>query len=148
MADEIVYYKIRTGVQTKDPLREITNIDQTWLKTVLLGYMALQDLDSRCGFREWFNMENPSLPRQPMKNNQLNSPQTFCQGMLDKLNQSPTRRDLSPRQCQALEALSQQMSDLYDNQIPKIKFTEKVYKTINTSSVNFGSLFKQIKHTV
>ena len=41
MATETIYYKVRESVRTKDPLREISDADIKWLKTVFTGYQIL-----------------------------------------------------------------------------------------------------------
>lgn len=145
MKTETIYYKDRTGRNTKDVLRELRPQDEMWLRMVFMGYRTLSEIDNRRGFKDWFNMPNTSLPKQPMKNNLHNSPASFCDGMMEKLHQGHGRRDLSPRQCDGIEALSQQMADLYENAIPVIAFKNKSAKTIPASQVSFDEIFKQVR---
>ena len=143
MAIETIYYKVRDGINTKDPLREIAEADINWLKTVFTGYQILAEWDPRPEFKQWFMMANDLLPRQPQRNNERNSPQSFSEGICDKLNQARHRRDLSPKQCDAIEALSKQMSEIYD--IPEIVFKDKVYKQTPATETNFTEIFKSLK---
>lgn len=136
MNKEKIIYKKRVGVNTKDTLRTIADKDQHWLKTVMLGYLCLESADARTDFRTWFNTPNEKLPRQPQHNNQFNTPKSFSQGILDKLEQDPRRRDLSPRQCDGIEELTTMMTTIYD--IPKIEFEEQ--NTPKTAT-EFNNLF-------
>ena len=144
MAYETIYYKDRTGVQTKDILRDINSADQNWLKTVMACYLALEYVDSRELFAQWFNTPNEYLPKQPKHNNQYNSPKSFAEGIIDKLNQKPNRRDLSPKQCDGIEQLSKQMATIYNDSIPSIKFCHNMHKKVPASQVNFKKLFNQM----
>lgn len=144
MATETIYYRVKTGVHTRDPLRSLTDLDQAWLKTVLQSYIDIVELDARIQVKEWFDMQSNSLPRQPLKNNERNSRRSFCLGMLDKLNQAPSRRDLSPKQCTALEKLSLQVAELYAMEIPQIKFVDAVFRKTPSSAINFGKMFKRL----
>lgn len=143
MATETIYYKVRESVRTKDPLREISDADIKWLKTVFTGYQILAEWDPRPEFKQWFMMANDSLPRQPQKNNERNSPQSFSEGICDKLNQAHHRRDLSPKQCDAIEALTLQMSEIYD--IPRIVFKDKAHKQTPATETSFAEIFKSLK---
>lgn len=136
MTKEKIIYKKRVGVNTKDTLRTIADPDQHWLKTVMLGYLCLESADPRIDFKVWFNKPNENLPRQPQHNNQFNSPKSFSQGILDKLEQDPRRRDLSPRQCDGIEELTKLMTTIYD--IPKIEFEERGSPK---SGTEFNNLF-------
>ena len=138
---ETITYKNRTGVTTKDILRTIAQPDQHWLKTVMLGYLCLESVDPRPEFKQWFNKPNDNLPRQPLVGNQYNSPKTFCEGILAKLEQDPKRRDLSPRQCEGIEQLTKLMSEIYD--IPNIVFAE--HSTAKPIPPEFAKLFKEKK---
>ena len=138
---ETILYKNRAGVNTKDVLRSINEQDQHWLKTVILGYLVLENADPRPEFKQWFNKPNDKLPRQPLVGNQFNSPKTFCQGILAKLEQDPKRRDLSPRQCEGIETLTSLMSDIYE--IPYIRFVQRGHQ--NPRNPEFKTLFKDKK---
>ena len=141
MNKEIITYKKRIGVNTKDVLRGIRPEDQHWLKTVMLGYLCLEDVDPRPDFKQWFNQPNDNLPLQPMMNNRRNSPKSWTQGIIDKLEQDPKRRDLSPRQCDGIEELAKLMSDIYD--IPKIVFEES--GQAKSDMPDFSKLFRKQK---
>jgi len=136
---ETITYKQRTGVTTKDVLRTINDIDQHWLKTVMLGYLCLESVEPRPIFKEWFNKPNEKLPRQPLVGNQHNSPKSFCEGILAKLEQDPKRRDLSPKQCIGIEELTKMMSEIYE--IPNIVFVEKGKEKMVTTM--FDEFFKK-----
>jgi hypothetical protein len=138
---EIITYKPRTGVTTKDILRTINLPDQHWIKTVMLGYLCLEGVEPRPIFREWFNKANEHLPKQPKVGNQHNTPKSFAEGILAKLEQDPKRRDLSPKQCEGIEQLTKMMSEIYD--IPNIVFIEKGKEKMMTSS--FDEFFKAKK---
>jgi hypothetical protein len=140
MTTQTIKYHTRTGVKTRAILRRLSTADQDYLKTVLTAYLILSEWDQRPEFKIWFNTANAALPVQPQKQNQRNSPDSFCTGILDKLSQPAGRTDLSPVQCDAIEALSQQIKDLYDN-IPDIKFQDAAYST--TVNQQFGDLFKK-----
>lgn len=143
---EIIYYKPQIGKQTKDILREISTADQNYLKQVMQCYKLLAELEPRPEFAEWFNTPNPSLPVQPKLNNERNSPRSFCTGIIDKLNQAHNRRDLSPRQCDGIAALSQAISEMYDLDLcPNIVFKDKTLKSAPVVPASFAGLFKNIK---
>jgi hypothetical protein len=135
---ETITYKNRSGVNTKDVLRTINNPDQHWLKTVMLGYLCLESVDPRPEFKEWFNRPNDNLPKQPFMNNRHNTPKSFAEGILAKLEQDPRRRDLSPRQCDGIEQLSTLMNAIYD--IPEIEF--ELQGQPKTTTPDFKKLFK------
>ena len=135
---ETITYKNRVGVNTKDVLRGIKPDDQHWLKTVMLGYLCLEFTDPRPEFKAWFNQTNEHLPKQPLMNNRHNTPKSFAEGILSKLEQDPKRRDLSPRQCEGIESLSKMMNGIYDT--PKIVFEQQ---GVPKSSIpDFTKLFK------
>jgi hypothetical protein len=135
---ETITYKKRVGVTTKDILRTIKQPDQHWLKTVMLGYLCLESVDTRPDFKTWFNKPNENLPRQPLVGNAFNSPKTFAEGILNKLEQAQNRRDLSPRQCEGIEQLTKLMSEIYET--PKIQFEES--GQARTTVPDFTKLFK------
>lgn len=139
MTTETILYKNKSGVNTKDVLRSVNEQDQHWLKTVMLGYLVLENTDPRPEFKQWFNTSNDKLPRQPLVGNKHNSPKTFAEGILAKLEQDAKRRDLSPKQCEGIEVLSSLMSDIYE--IPNIKFTERGHQ--NPINPEFKVLFKK-----
>ena len=143
MATETIYYRVRESVRTKDPLREISDADIKWLKTVFTGYQILAEWDPRPEFKQWFMMANDSLPLQPQRNNERNSPLSFSEGICDKLNQAHHRRDLSPKQCDAIEALTAQMSEIYD--IPRIVFKDRAHKQTPATETSFAEIFKSLK---
>ena len=136
---EIITYKPRTGVTTKDILRTIKPDDQHWLKTVMLGYLCLESVDPRQDFKDWFNKANEHLPRQPLVGNAFNTPKTFAEGILAKLEQDPKRRDLSPKQCLGIENLTKMMNEIYDT--PNIVFEEQGVK--KSTIPDFTKLFKK-----
>jgi len=138
---ETITYKNRTGVTTKDVLRTINNPDQHWLKTVMLGYLCLESVDPRPEFKQWFNKPNDNLPRQPLVGNQHNSPKSFCEGILAKLEQDAKRRDLSPKQCEGIEQLTKLMSEIYDT--PSISF--ELHGQPKSTIPDFTKLFKKTK---
>jgi hypothetical protein len=139
MTTEKIVFKDRRGVQTKDILRTVSNPDQEWIKTVMLGYLVLESADPRPEFKTWFNQANDRLPKQPQHNNQHNTPKSFAQGIIDKLAQPLNRRDLSPKQCQGIEELSNMLSEIFE--LPQIKFVEAHMKS--TANTQFGVLFKR-----
>jgi len=137
---ETIIFKDKLNVKTKDTLRIINTADQNWIKTVMMAYTVLEKWDTRPDLPVWFNRPNTLLPKQPRVNNQHNSPKTFCEGVIDKLNQPPNRRDLSPRQCQGIEELTRLMSELYSNSIPTIKFVKQGHQ--HRPQQSFTDLFK------
>jgi len=141
MTKEIITYKQRTGVNTKDILRTINDADQHWLKTVMLGYLCLEGVDPRADFKIWFNTANEKLPKQPLVGNAHNSPKSFAEGILSKLEQAPKRRDLSPKQCQGIEELTKMMNMIYD--IPVIEFEQ--YGQPKSTMPDFTKLFRTKK---
>jgi hypothetical protein len=142
MTTQTIKYRTRTGVKTRAPLRRLSTQDQDYLKTVLSGYLILSEWDTRPDFKLWFNTANLALPVQPQQQNKRNSPDSFCTGVLDKLNQPAGRTDLSPVQCDAIEALSQQIKELYNDQCPDIKFQDAAFGT--NVNQQFGDLFKKL----
>ena len=141
MSKEIIIFKDKLNVQTKDTLRNISLADQNWLKTVMMAYTVLEYVDDRPDLKTWFNRPNTLLPRQPRVNNQHNSPKSFCEGIISKLEQAPNRRDLSTRQCQGIEELTRLMSEIYDDKIPKIVFVKQGQQTPRLPE--FTKLFKE-----
>lgn len=144
MTTETIYYKVRDA-KTKDPLRELADADKEYLKKVLACYQILAEWDDRPDFKTWFERPLEELPVQPQKNYERNSPRSFCEGLMDKLNQERRRQDLSPKVCDALEYLSILMAGLYEDSIPSIKFKDKIYKKSLATETNFTDLFKKIK---
>lgn len=143
---ETIYYKPQIGRDTKDVLRELTTQDQNYIKRVMLCYCQLALVEPRPEFAQWFDQPNDLLPRQPQKNNQRNSPRSFCQGIIEKLNAAPHRRDLSPKQCLGIEALSKEISEMYDQGLcPNITFENKLHKTQSAIPPSFDRLFKRTK---
>lgn len=144
MAKETIYYKPQIGRATKDVLRELTLEDQNYIKKVMDCYRQLAELDTRPEFKQWFNSENHHLPRQPLNNNRHNSARSFCDGIIDKLNQAPNRRDLSPKQCDGIETLSQHIAACYDQGLcPTIEFKNKMEKSVAAIPQSFNRIFKQ-----
>jgi len=136
-----IYYKDLTGRATKDVLRKISTQDELYLKRVMQAYKELYVAEPRKEFRTWYDMPNAKLPRQPRMNNQHNSPRTFVDGILDKLSQAPNKRDLSPRQCHGIEALSSQIEQMYDeNLCANIEFAEQAQQHVKQQKI-LGSLF-------
>lgn len=143
MTTEIIYYKQQTGKNTRAPLRIIEQQDQDYLHDVFTCYQILSVRDPRPEFREWFTKPNELLPKLLDRGTGYNSPETWSQGICDKLNQAHNRRDLSPVQCAGIEALSQQMSEIYD--IPNIEFRDRALAKTPAVNTNFGQLFKKMK---
>ena len=139
MTTEKIVFRDKRGVQTKDILRTVSDKDQEWIKTVMLGYLVLEQADPRPEFTEWFNRANDRLPKQPQQNNQHNSPKSFAVGIIDKLEQSTSRRDLSPKQCTGIEELSDMLSDMFD--LPQIRFVEA--GMMRAPNAQFEVLFKR-----
>lgn len=140
MPKEIITFKDKLNVQTKDTLRSISIQDQNWLKTVMMAYTVLEYTDTRPDLKTWFNRPNTLLPRQPRVNNQHNSPKSFCEGIIQKLEQAPNKRDLSPRQCSGIEELTRLMAGLYNDDIPNIIFVKQGLQKRPVQS--FTELFK------
>ena len=143
MSKEIIIFKDKLNVQTKDTLRSISIEDQNWLKTVMMAYTVLEYVDTRPDLKTWFNRPNTLLPKQPRANNQHNSPKSFCEGIIEKLEQAPNRRDLSPRQCQGIEELTRLMAGLYNDDIPNIVFVKQGQQTAKLPE--FTKLFRSKK---
>ena len=140
MTQQVIYYKPQIGKATKDVLRETQLPDQNHIKKVLNCYLALAEVDPRPEFAECFDQPNDLLPRQPMKNNQRNSPRSFCLGIIDKLSGAPNRRDLSPKQCAGIEALSREISEMYDL-CPYIVFENRLLQNKTARPQMFEKLF-------
>lgn len=142
MTTEIIYYRNKTGVNTREPLRSITSQDEQWLRRVIACYQDLARYDPRTELVQWFEMPNPYLPKQPMKNNERNSASSFCEGIIDKLNQPPSRRDLSPRQCEGIEQLSKMFSEMYKpGSCPSIIFKDRLTEQPSKFPAEFNNLF-------
>lgn len=139
---QVIYYKPQIGKNTKDILRECSLPDQAHIKKVMQCYMDLSLTDPRPEFNQWFNQPNELLPRQPQQRNERNTPRTFCLGIIEKLNAAPTRRDLSPKQCAGIEALSKEISEMYED-CPYIVFENKVLKTQTVTPPSFDKLFRK-----
>jgi hypothetical protein len=142
---EIIYYKQQSNrQQSGEYLREISLPDQDYVKLVMQCYIALAEVDPRPEFREWFDMPNPKLPKLKDQGSGFNSPRTWCQGIIEKLSRAPTKRDLSPRQCNGIQALSEEISIIYDLGLcPSLAFVNKLDKiTQSMPTTTFGKLFK------
>ena len=140
MTTETIYYKVRDA-KTKDPLRELAIADVQWLKTVMLGYQVLAAYET--DFGRWFNMDNDYLPLQKENGMKKNTGYSFAEGIINKLNQGKGKNDLSPRQCQGIEKLTEQVSEIYD--VPKIQFKDKIYKKTPATETSFAEIFKTLK---
>ena len=139
MTIEKIYYRKKPNINTRDDLREIAIQDQNYIKHTLTCYQQLQDCeDIDPLFREWFTASNARLPKQPRERFKHNSPKTFCEGVVAKLNQAQNRRDLSPQVCVAIEELTEMMAGLFD--VPVVKFKEK--GTEETIPPTLTKLFK------
>jgi len=137
-----IYYRDLDGRNTKDVLRKLTAVDEEYLKRVFAAYKLLYDAEPRNDFRTWYDQPNKALPRQPRMNNQHNSPRTFVDGITDKLSQAKNKRDLSPRQCDGIEALSAQIEQMYDeNLCANIEFAEEAQRHAKQTKI-LGALFK------
>ncbi len=141
MTTQTIYYKPQIGKATKDVLREISPQDQAYVKKVMTCYQQLTQADPRPEFAEWFNLPNKALPKLRDQGQGYNTAWTWTDGIISKLNQAPNRRDLSPQQCDGIEALSQQISEMYDD-CPDIRFLDASKKT-NIPQTSFGKLFKR-----
>jgi hypothetical protein len=144
---QIVYYRPLVGRDTKDVLRELTPADQEYIKLVMTCYKQLCAADPRPEYTQWFDMPNENLPRQTRLGGQRNSPRTFCDGIIEKLNQTPNRRDLSPRQCEGIEALSRAISEIYEQGLcPAIAFANKATRNAKPKPINFNELFSAMRN--
>lgn len=122
---QVIYYKTKNNLATRDPLRTLTMEDQEYVKRVMQCYLDLAQCDPRPEFATWFNLPNSSLPTQRQQDNQANSAATWALGIIEKLSRSPNRRDLSPSQCKGIEILSQQIAECYPwDPIPAIIFKD------------------------
>ena len=138
-----IYYKDLIGRQTKDVLRELAPVDQDYIKRVMQAYKDLADIEPRPDFRTWFDTSNPKLPKLKDKGMGHNSPETWCDGILDKLNQPKHRRDLSPIQCEGIEALSREIEQMYpENECPSLEFKNKADKDPQKDT-SFTTLFRK-----
>lgn len=141
---ETIYYKPQIGRDTKDVLRELTTADQNYIKKLMDCYCQLSKADPRPEFAEWFDQPNELLPRQPQRRNERNTPRTFCKGIIEKLNAAPHRRDLSPKQCQGIEALSKEISEMHEQGLcPYVVFENKLHKQQTFTPPSFDRLFKK-----
>lgn len=144
MTTQIIYYRVKNSVNTKDPLREISLADQNYLRQVMTAYLMLPEADPREEFSAWFNMQNPQLPSQPRKNYERNSVRTMAEGVINKLNQPPNKRDLSPRTCEGIETISQQIADCYDRDLcPTIQFRDASLKNMPKLPAGFDKVFRK-----
>jgi hypothetical protein len=138
-----IYYKDLLGRDTKAVLRELSTDDENYVRRVMQAYKDLAEVEPRKEFGQWFDMSNTKLPKFKDKGLGHNSPRSWCDGILDKLNQAPNRRDLSPVQCDGIEALSKEIEQMYEeNLCPSIEFKNKTDKDKKDNS-SFNSLFKQ-----
>ncbi len=144
MTKQVIYYKPQIGKATKDVLREISPQDQDYIKRVMDCYQQLAEADPREDFEIWFNKPTSRLP--PLRDQGLgfNSPRTWCEGIIAKLNRAPGKRDLSPQQCRGIETLSKDISECYDD-CPYIVFENKLHKTQSVIPPSFDKLFKRNK---
>lgn len=144
MTEQVIYYKIKQGIKTNDPLRELNQQDQNYIKQVMECYMALAKADPRPEFAQWFAMPNPALPPQKERGGLRNSAASWCEGIIEKLSRAPHRRDLSPRQCQGIETLSEHIADCYDREhCPTIRFKDIATKNQPQLPAAYNSLFKR-----
>lgn len=141
MTTEIVYYKTRSGVNTRDPLKRLSPEDETWLHDVFCCYQILAELEPK--LKPWFTEPNSKLPKLKERGTGYNSPKTWSEGICDKLNQAPGGRDLSPVQCAGIETLSKMMAERYD--IPCIEFRDQAMAKQSATATNFADLFKKTK---
>lgn len=141
--EHTIYYKDLIGRQTKDVLREHTQVDQDYIKRVMQAYKDLAEVEPRKEFKPWFKMPNPKLPKLKDKGQGHNSPETWCDGILAKLNQPKNRRDLSPVQCDGIEALSKEIEQMYpENECPSLVFKNKMDK-LPQKDTSFNTLFNR-----
>jgi hypothetical protein len=141
MSKEIIIYKDKVNVKTKDTLRSISLADQNWIKTVMMAYTVLEYRDSRPDLKVWFNRPNTLLPKHDAREKyRHNSPKEWCEGIIKKLEQAPNGRDLSPRQCSGIEELTRLMAGLYNDEIPNIVFVKQGQQSPKIES--FTKLFK------
>lgn len=144
MTTHVIYYRIKPSENTRDPLREISREDQEYLKRVMTAYLMLPSVDPREEFAAWFNMPNPQLPSQPRKNYERNSMRSMAEGVIEKLSASPNRRDLSPRTCDGIETMSQQIADCYDRDLcPTIQFRDATLKNMPRLPAGFDKVFRK-----
>ena len=138
-----IYYKDQVGRDTKAVLRELNTQDQAYVKKVMTAYKDLAEADPRPMFGQWFNEPNTKLPKFKDKGMGHNSPRTWCDGILDKLNQASNRRDLSPVQCSGIGTLSELIEQMYEeNQSPILKFKNKT-DLDRDDPTNFNQLFRK-----
>lgn len=136
---EKIYYRSKPNANTRDTLREISDADYRWLRTMMTAYADLQqcpDIDP--AYRQWFNMPNKKLPVQPLKRMERNSPATWAEGIVKKIDQGRNRRDLSPTHCDGIEQLTELMAGLFD--VPAVKFVEKGQE--DTRPKTFKKIFR------
>ena len=144
MSKEIIIFKDKPNVKNKDTLRSINAADQNWLKTVMMAYTVLEHIDTRPDLTVWFNRPNTLLPKHDARENyRHNSPKSFCEGIIKKLEQGPNGRDLSPRQCEGIQELTRLMAGLYNDDIPNIVFVKQGQQSPKLES--FTGLFKESK---
>lgn len=132
---EKIYYKNKPNPNTRDTLREISDSDYRWLRTMMTAYADLQTCaDVNPEYKSWFNMPNPRLPVQPLKRMERNSPSTWSEGIVKKIDQGRGRRDLSPTHCDGIEQLTELMAGIYN--VPAVKFVEKTQEDHRPKTFN------------
>lgn len=142
--EQVIYYKVKQGIKTNDPLRELSQQDQNYIKKVMECYLELSKIDPRPEFAEWFNMPNKALPPQKERGGERNSAHSWCEGIIEKLSRAPHRRDLSPRQCEGIETLSEHIADCYSRDIcPTIRFKDSSLKNMPQVPAAYNKLFKR-----
>lgn len=138
---QTIFYKPKTGVNTRDTLRQLNDADIAHLLKVMQCYLKLAKADPRWQFEDWFNKPTKLLPLQGRDNGyKPNSPKSWCEGIIDKLTKQG--RDLSPKQCEGIETLSIEIAKWYDGQCPTIEFKNKLDKE-DPNLNQFNKLFKR-----
>lgn len=122
---QTIYYKPKTGVNTRDTLRQISDADIKHLCKVMDCYQKLAKADPRWQFEDWFNQPNKLLPKHGKElGYKMNTPKSWCEGIIDKLTKQG--RDLSPRQCEGIEVLSVEITKWFKDECPTIEFKNKL----------------------
>ncbi len=135
-----IFVYTERDTNTRQPLRRIK--DLTGLKELLELYQQLMETASLNGhnqfdardLRAYWTMTHSGLPRKTPEGvdwkgnrqstaSQLQTPKEFLTGMIEKVSRPVTRADLSPRQCEGTELLSQQLAELFN--IPNIEFVDQ-----------------------
>jgi len=103
--------------------------------------MDLAQADPRWQFEDWFMKSHELLPKEKYNNWKRNSPKSYSQGIINKLNQRGC--DLSPQQCQGIEQLSKLISEWYSPELcPTIEFKNRLEERIDRSRpAGYDSLF-------